>query len=121
MGAILLASQTRQMAPDCTKNTALVEYDRATETAEKCGGNGTACNFLHRNASNCPAEREGFEPSVQLPAHRFSRPDHNRHNLQSHLQIGARHPLVVPTVVPSSLQHSSNEHFPRSRSRPGRG
>jgi hypothetical protein len=77
MGAILLASQTRQMAPDCTKNTALVEYDRATETAEKCGGNGAACNVLHRHASNCPAEREGFEPSVQLPAHRFSRPAHS--------------------------------------------
>jgi hypothetical protein len=51
-------------------------------------------------ASACTAEREGFEPSVDLRPHRFSRPDPDSRKDQLNQQIRNDEPGAVPTVVP---------------------
>jgi integrase/recombinase XerD len=77
IGAIRLASQTYEVAPNCTHDG--VKSVRMTNgvNARNPGEGGVSCASLHQSALVCAAEREGFEPSVRLPAHRFSRPAHS--------------------------------------------
>jgi hypothetical protein len=58
------------------------------------------------------AEREGFEPSVGLRPHRFSRPDLNSPKDQVHLQIQDGQSSGVPVVVPSPSLAVSDPQFP---------
>src|SRR5262249_29915576 len=73
-GAIRLASESSEPAPNCTDN----EGNRRDASRPKHARNpekiGVSCTALRQSASICTAEREGFEPSVPLRAHRFSRP-----------------------------------------------
>ena len=44
--------------------------------------------------SNYSVEREGFEPSVQLPVQRFSRPSHSTALASFHFQIKNKYILA---------------------------
>jgi len=73
-GAILLAPDASRPASVCT------ELDRKPPRSDRAGDarnpeeNGVSCVRLHQTASDCQAERVGFEPTVPLRAHWFSRP-----------------------------------------------
>jgi len=74
IGAVLPAPPALQIAPDCTENgdgSAEVAGLENAKNPRKIGGSRAT---LHEAASDSTAEREGFEPSVHLRAHRFSRP-----------------------------------------------
>ncbi len=58
-----------------------------------------------------PAEREGFEPSVILLPHRFSRPDLDSPKDQPTQEIRGRAQSEVPTVVPSRPNALSPSHL----------
>ena len=57
--------------------------------------------FSRESDLQAQAEREGFEPSVRLPAHRFSRPDANSTNDEPRLELRESSVFEVPEVVPS--------------------
>jgi integrase len=73
-GAIHLASGGSEPAPICTANCQ--ENGKARDKVDEgnSGKKGAIRTRLHQPASDCTAEREGFEPSVILRPHRFSRP-----------------------------------------------
>ncbi len=73
-GAVGLASEESETAPDCTEKDAPPEETMKTRTTRNPGEYGVPCTSLHQPALDCIAEREGFEPSVTLRLHRFSRP-----------------------------------------------
>jgi hypothetical protein len=73
-GAVRLAAGASEPAPDCTESGDEEGQETDTENAKSPDENGASCANLHESASDCKAEREGFEPSVWLPRHRFSRP-----------------------------------------------
>jgi integrase len=73
-GAVLPASPTLQIAPDCTENGDENAEATRVENARNPEKNGASRASLHQPASDCKTEREGFEPSVDLRLHRFSRP-----------------------------------------------
>ena len=73
-GAVLPASEPSDSAPDCTDKGPRSAEDGRIENARNPGEIGGSCTKLHQSASDCKAEREGFEPSVRLLPHRFSRP-----------------------------------------------
>ncbi len=58
------------------------------------------------------AEREGFEPSVTLRLHRFSRPDPDPSKDQSYQEIRDNQSGEVPVGVPSSPGAVSGPQFP---------
>jgi hypothetical protein len=74
IGAIRLASDTSRPARDCTENGETEAGTGRQEKARNPGKNGVSRTSPHQAASICKAEREGFEPSVGLLPHRFSRP-----------------------------------------------
>ncbi len=73
-GAVRLASEASEPAPDCTEHSQDNGDARRSENARNPRKNGGSRTRLHQSASDCTAEREGFEPSVILLPHRFSRP-----------------------------------------------
>ncbi len=73
-GAVPPASGMLQIAPDCTENGDHGAETTRLENARNPDKSGASRAGLHQPASHCKAEREGFEPSVHLRAHRFSRP-----------------------------------------------
>jgi hypothetical protein len=76
-GAIHLASGASEPAPNCTANCQENGKARGKEDEGNSGKKGAIRTRLHQPASDCTAEREGFEPSVILRPHRFSRPAHS--------------------------------------------
>ena len=73
-GAFRLASEASDTAPNCTEKGPSPEEIRRMGDARNPGENGASRTTPHQSASDCKAEREGFEPSVILRPHRFSRP-----------------------------------------------
>lgn len=88
-GAKRPASGASHSAPDCTESGDGAAKPRRAKNAKTPGENGGFCVSLHRSASNFPAEREGFEPSLDLRPGRFSRPVHS----------AALPPLLKPRVI----------------------
>jgi integrase/recombinase XerD len=74
IGAILPASPVLQIAPDCTENGDESAEGTRIGNAKNPDKNGVSRANLRQPASDCKAEREGFEPSVGFHQHRFSRP-----------------------------------------------
>src|SRR5262249_17925547 len=73
-GAVRLASEASEPAPGCTQNGQENGATGGLENARNPGENGGSRARLHQSASDCKAEREGFEPSRGLLPYRFSRP-----------------------------------------------
>jgi integrase len=73
-GAVRLASEASQPAPDCTENGQTDAETRRLENARNPDKNGVSRTKPHQPASVCKAERAGFEPAVEQAPHRFSRP-----------------------------------------------
>jgi integrase len=101
-GAVRLASEASQPAPDCTENGQTDVATRRLENARNPDKNGVSCTNPHQPASVCKAEREGFEPSVTLPPHRFSRPAPDPSKDQSYQEIRDNQSGEVPVGVPFS-------------------
>ena len=76
-GAVRLASETSEPAPDCIEKGQENRETRRLENARTPGKNGEFRASLHQPASDCKAERAGFEPAVRQAPHRFSRPAHS--------------------------------------------
>ncbi len=74
IGAIRLASEKYESAPNCTERDPTSDGTKSIGTVKNPEKKGVSCTTLHQSASVCKAEREGFEPSVSLRPHRFSRP-----------------------------------------------
>ena len=76
-GAVRLALEASESALDCIESRPEDAETRRQENARNPGKNGVSRTKLHQLVSACTAEREGFEPSVGLLPHRFSRPAHS--------------------------------------------
>jgi len=76
-GAQRPSSGESPSARDCTENGDGAAKPRRAQNANTPGENGGVRVSSHRSASSFPAEREGFEPSNELPRCRFSRPVHS--------------------------------------------
>ncbi len=77
IGAIRLASDASRSASVCNEKGPKGENTRGMRDAENPVKNRVSCANPHQLASDFQAEREGFEPSVRLPPHWFSRPAHS--------------------------------------------
>jgi len=73
-GAVRLAFEGLQPAPNCTEGGQKVGQVRKTKSTRNSGKTNTSCTEVHQIASNRQAEGEGFEPSDDLRRLRFSRP-----------------------------------------------
>jgi integrase len=76
-GAVRLALEASEAAPDCTENADRNATTRRLENARNTDKNEVSRAGLHQTASDCKAEREGFEPSNDFRRYRFSRPAHS--------------------------------------------
>ncbi len=73
-GAIRLASDASETAPDCAENGDGPATQGRAKDAKNPGESGELRVSSHRFASRCQAERGGFEPPVGVNPLRFSRP-----------------------------------------------
>lgn len=76
-GAIRLASDASETAPDCTDDDPKPERTRRLKNARTSEKNGGFRADSHQSVSDFQAERGGFEPPRPLRACRFSRPVHS--------------------------------------------
>jgi hypothetical protein len=60
-GAIRLASEASDPAPDCTEKESVTEETKARKTAKNPTKSGVFRTRPHQLASHCKAEREGYE------------------------------------------------------------
>jgi len=95
-GAIRLAPNECQPAPDCTDDTSQRRRTRRSKDAKTPIKKGGLCAGLHHSASNEQAERARFELAVPVRALRFSRPVHS----------AALPPLRIPAWASSHCRRS---------------
>jgi integrase len=76
-GAVRLAPETYQPAPNCTEKGPEPEEGGGPADVESSQEIRGSCKDLQQSASDCTAERAGFEPAREQAPYRFSRPAHS--------------------------------------------